>query len=202
MAWLLALKLEMTRIIKWTDFVPVTLLKIPTIKVVHIKRVETDWYNALVLWVLKNDKEEVFLSEWKKSLNLKKFRIIREVPLSDDELSKFNVWDVIDLNFLDWVENVELTWFSKWKWFTWAMKRYNFRWWRASHGSKFHRALWSIGTRKPRRTHKWKKMHWHMWNVKITLKKVPVELINKDLWVIGVKWPVPWARNSLVVLKF
>ena len=45
-------------------------------------------------------------------------------------------------------------------------------------------------------------MHWHMWSEQITIKKVPLEIINKDLSVIWVRWPVPGARNSLLVLKF
>jgi large subunit ribosomal protein L3 len=82
------------------------------------------------------------------------------------------------------------------------MKRYNFHGWMATHGSKFHRALWSIWNRKPRRTHKGKKMHWHMWDEQITLKKVPVEIVNKELSIIGLKWPIPWARNSLISINF
>jgi large subunit ribosomal protein L3 len=82
------------------------------------------------------------------------------------------------------------------------MKRHNFSGWHATHGSKFHRALGSIGTRKPRRTHKNRKMHGHHWDLKINLKNVPVEIVNKDLAVFGVRWPVPGARNSLVVVKF
>lgn len=201
MAWLLASKLEMTRVVKWNDFVPVTLLKVPTLKVVAVKTVQTDGYNSLVLWILRNGKEWN-LAEWNKALSFTDFSKIREVPLKEEEISKFNVWDVVDLTVLEWVDSLEITGFSKWNWFTWAMKRHNFSWGRATHGSKFHRALWSIGNRKPRRTHKGKKMHGHHWNFKITLKKVPVEILNKDLSVVWVKGPVPGARNSLLVLKF
>ena len=37
MAWLLVTKLEMTRVVKENELVPVTLLKVPAIKVVQIK---------------------------------------------------------------------------------------------------------------------------------------------------------------------
>lgn len=201
MAWLLASKLEMTRIVKGNDFVPVTLLKVPTLKVVAVKTKETDGYTSLVIGVLKDGKEGK-LAEGKKSLNFSEFSKIKEVPLCDEETSKFNVGDAITLDVLDGVEQVEITWFSKGKWFTWAMKRHNFHGWLATHGSKFHRALGSIGNRKPRRTHKGKKMHGHMGDVQITLKKVPVEILNKDLSVLGVKGPVPGARNSLISIKF
>ena len=201
MAWLLASKLEMTRIVKWNDFVPVTLLKVPALKVVAIKKSETDWYNSIVLWILK-DWMQWTLKEWKKALSFNEFSKIREISLNEDEISKFNVWDDVNLDILDWVEKVEITSYSKWKWFTWAMKRHNFSGWRATHGSKFHRALWSIGNRKPRRTHKNKKMHWHHWDLKINIKNISVEIVNKELSVLWLKGPVPGARNSLVVVKF
>ena len=201
MAWLLATKLEMTRVVKANDFVPVTLLRVPSLRVVAIKTTEADGYNALVIWILKEGKEGK-LAEWKKALSFNEFSKIKEILLSDDEVSKYNVWDVVDLTALEWVEKVEITWYSKWKWFAWAMKRHNFSGWLKTHGSKFHRALGSIGSRKPRRTHKGKKMHGHMWNEKITIKKIPVEVLNKDLSVVWVRGPVPGARNSLVVVKF
>lgn len=201
MAWLLATKLEMTRIVKGNDFVPVTLLQVPTLKVVAIKTEETDGYTSLVIGVLKEGKEGK-LAEGKKSLNFNEFSKIKEVPLCKEEASKFNVGDTLTLDVLDGVEQVEITWFSKGKGFAGAMKRHNFHGWLATHGSKFHRALGSIGNRKPRRTHKGKKMHGHMGDVQITLKKVPVEILNKDLSVLGVKGPVPGARNSLISIKF
>jgi large subunit ribosomal protein L3 len=201
MAWLLAHKLEMTRIVKWNDFVPVTLLKVPSLKVVAIKKEETDGYNALVIWILK-DWKEWSLKEGKKSLSFNEFSNIKELSLNKDEATKYNVWDDVTLESLEWVETVNIVSFSKWKWFAWAMKRHNFHGWLKTHGSKFHRALGSIGNRKPTRTHKGKKMHGHMWNAKINLRDVPVELLNKDLSVFGLRGPVPGARNSLVIVNF
>ena len=45
-------------------------------------------------------------------------------------------------------------------------------------------------------------MHGHMGLDKITLKSVPLVLVNKDLRVIAVKGPVAGARNSLITLTF
>ncbi|MDD5769590.1 MAG: 50S ribosomal protein L3 [Candidatus Gracilibacteria bacterium] len=201
MAGLLATKLEMTRIVKGNDFVPITLLKISTLKVVAIKTMEANGYNAMVVGVLKDGKEGILL-EGKKSLNFSDFSKIKEFSLNDNEVSKFNVGDIITLDILDGVEKVEITGYSKGKGFAGAMKRHNFHGGMATHGSKFHRALGSIGNRKPRRTHKGKKMHGHMGDIKITLKKIPVEILNKDLSVLGLKGPVPGARNSLISIKF
>ncbi len=202
MAWLLAYKLEMTRVIKWDNFIPVTLLKVPTLKVVYKKDVASDWYNALVVGILK-DGADASLKDWNKALSFNKFSRIREFRLEDaSSLNKFNVWDDVTLDLLEWVSEVEITSVSKGKGFAGAMKRHNFSWGRATHGSKFHRALGSIGNRKPRRTHKGKKMHGHMGNEQITLKNISVEIVNKNLNVLGLKGPVPGARKSLVMIKF
>ncbi len=45
-------------------------------------------------------------------------------------------------------------------------------------------------------------MHGHMGLDKITLKKIRIELVNKNVNVIALHGPVPGARNSLVVLDF
>lgn len=201
MAWILAKKLEMTRVIKWDRFIPVTLLEVPHLKVVGTKNIESDGYEALIVWILANQ-EGGKLGEWKKTLNKSDFSVIREFPLNDGDSEKFKIWADITLDMLEWVENVEIVAFSKWKGFTWAMKRHNFHWGPASHGSKFHRALGSIGNRKPTRTHKGKKMHGHHGDLKVNLKDVPLEIINKDVSVIGVRWGVPGWRNTIVDIIF
>ncbi len=201
MSWILAKKLEMTRVIKGDRFIPITLLEIPVLKVVWLKTLEKDWYEAILVWILKKWCE-VKLEDWKASLAKNCFSEIREFPVKDGDLEKYKVWNNVNLDSLDGVEMVSLSSKSKWKWFTWAMKKHNFSGWPAWHGSKFHRALGSIGNRKPTRTHKWKKMHGHHWDIKITLKKVPVELVNKEASIIGVRGWVPWARNTLVSIYF
>jgi large subunit ribosomal protein L3 len=202
MAWLITTKLEMTRLVKWERFIPITLLQVPELRVVWFKTEEKDGYSAIIVWVLE-DTENSTLKEGKTTLSKNAFLKIKEFPLKDWEKEKFNVWDAITLDvFEEWDFKVNVEWFSKWKWYTWAMKRHNFSWGPAGHGSKFHRALGSIGTRKPRRTHKWRKMHWHFGNTKFLIKNVPVELVNKDINVIGVRWWVPGWRNSYVSIIF
>lgn len=197
MPWLIAKKLEMTRVIKEYKFIPITLLQIPVLRVIAKKTIEKDGYSAFSVWVV-DSKEEIILKEWKNSLKLSCFSEVREFFCTEDDLEKHNVWDEIWVDILDWVTTVTIEWISKWKWFAWAMKRWNFSWgpWRV--WSKFHRALGSIGNRKPRRTKPGKKMHGHMWDDKITLKNIPLEIVNKELNVIWVRWWIPGGRNSSV----
>lgn len=174
----------MTRIIKGDAFIPVTLVKIPEIKIVQIKTIEKDGYEAVVLEATEGKRTH-----------------LKEVPFTG-KLAEMAVGDVVTIDILEGVELVTLCGTSKGKGFAGAMKRWNFSGGPAGHGSKFHRALGSIGCRKPRRTKPGQKMHGHMGLDTITLKKVPLELINKNLNVIALRGPVPGARNSIIVLNF
>lgn len=202
MAWIIATKLEMTRVIKGDKFVPVTLLKVPTLKVVWFKTLEKDGYKAIIVWVLNTKVEDSTLAEWKVTLNKSDFSKIVEFPVSDADIEKYSAWDTLSLDVLEGDIKVSIEWFSKWKWFTGAMKKHNFHGGPGGHGSKFHRALGSIGNRKPTNVHKGKKMHGHHGNTKFTVKKVPVELVNKDISVVAVRWAVPGWRNSFVNIIF
>jgi large subunit ribosomal protein L3 len=160
------------------------LIKIPELIVAQVKTKEIDWYEVVVL------------EFWEK-----KQKILREVS-KGWKLTDVKKWDIVWVDILEWIKSVTVQGVSKWKWFAGAMKRYNFSGWPWRVWSKFHRALGSIGTRKPRRTKPGKKMHWHMGTDTITLKNIPIEIVNKSLNVIALKWPIPWARNSIIVLNF
>ena len=127
----MAKKLDMTRVIKGDTFVPVTLLEVPQLRVVWIKTVESDGYEALVVWILKN-LEGGKLGEWKKALNVSDFATVKEYPMHEGDSEKFSVGDTITLDCLEWIETVSVVSVSKWKGFTWAMKRHNFHGWPAS----------------------------------------------------------------------
>lgn len=199
MAWIIAKKLEMTRVIKEDKFIPITLLKIPVLKVVAVKTIEKDWYEAVVVGVLKED-QEVALAEGKVALNVSLFEEVKEFDIKDGQT--FNIGDTITLDILEGISEVRVEGISKWKGFAGAMKKWNFSGGPKTHGSKFHRALGSIWNRKPRRTHKGKKMHGHMGCEKVSIKKVPLELINKEISVIGVRGGVPGGRNASVSIIF
>jgi large subunit ribosomal protein L3 len=184
MAGIIGKKLEMTRVLHNGAFTPVTLIKVPTLTVAQVKTVEKDGYTAIVV-SMKDGKQET----------------LREVA-HDGALASLEKGAEITLDVLEGVELVNLSAISKGKGFAGAMKRWNFSGLPASHGHKYVRSLGSIGNRKPRRTKLGKKMHGHMGVDKVTLKEVPLVLVNKDLRVIAVKGPVPGARNSLVTLSF
>ncbi len=184
MAGIIGTKLEMTRVIHNGAFTPVTLIKVPKLDIAQIKTVETDGYSSAVIRM--TDGKRVTL---------------REVTL-DGNIASLVKGDEVSLDVLDGISTVDITGVTKGKGFQGAMKRWNFSGGPASHGSKFHRAIGSIGKRKPRRTKPGQKMHGHMGLDTQTQKDVPLILVNKELRVVAVKGPVPGARNSLIHLNF
>ena len=184
MAGIIAKKLEMTRVIHNGVFTPVTLVAVPKTDIVQVKTEETDGYSAVVVRMTDGKKET-----------------LREFA-HDGAFADLKKGDEVSLDLLDGIELLTVVGTSKGKGYQGAMKRWNFAGGPASHGSKFHRALGSIGTRKPRRTKPGKKMHGHMGLDQITLKKIPLVLVNKDLRVVALKGQIPGARNSLVTLSF
>ena len=202
MAWIIATKLEMTRVVKDERLVPITLLQVPELRVIGFKTLENDGYDAIIVWVLKSGDASVELAEWKSTLNKGLFEKIKEFPISEEEKQIYQIGSPVSLDVLEGDIKVTIEGISKWKWFTWAMKKHNFSWGAKTHGSKFHRALGSIGNRKPKRPHKGKKMHGHDGCEKVTIKWVPVELVNKEINVIWVRWAVPGGRNSYVNIIF
>lgn len=184
MSGILAKKVEMTRIIKNGAFVPVTLLRVPAITVFQVKTVERDGYDAVVLEFQEGN------------------RPTRREVSRTGALENVSEGATISLDILEEGQLISLVGYSKGRGFTGAVKRWNFNGSPMSHGHKFHRSLGSIGTRKPRRTKPGKKMHGHLGNERVTLHKVPVELINTEHNIIAVRGPVPGARNSLIILDF
>lgn len=196
MSGILARKVEMTRVIKDNKFIPVTLLEVPTLQVVGYKTQEKDGYSAIIVGIVKG--EVVSLGKDKSALASSNFSEIREFPIDASSENEREVGSVIGFDIFDGVEVVSFTGISKGHGFSGAMKRHNFSGGPKTHGSKFHRALGSIGNRKPVRTHKGKKMHGHYGVDVVTQKNVPLELVNAQAGLIGVRGPVPGARHSLV----
>ena len=174
----------MTRIAKGDAMIPVTLIQVPKLTVFQVKTIDKDGYEAVVLEMDDGRNKPVR----------------REVSLTEN-LKDVKTGDEVTLDIMEGVTEVKVIGISKGKGFAGAMKRWNFKGGPSRVGSKFHRALGSIGTRKPRRTKPGRKMHGHLGLDQVTIH-TPVELVLKDRNLVAVKGPIPGARNSIVVLHF
>lgn len=192
---LVVAKKEMTRL--WIDgkMVPVTMVEVLPQKIVRYKTVEKDGYQAAVIGV-----DEV---ETKKEKGQKlAYDMQTEFDVDDAYVTSHEAGSILDLSSMDGVKTVEVKWTSKWKWYQWAMKRFHLQGGPETHGSKFHRHIWSMWNRKPRRTMKNHPHAGHMWDEAITLKHVQIidSMKRDNEQILLVKWSLPGARNGK--LKF
>ena len=192
---LVVAKKEMTRL--WIDgkMVPVTMVEVLPQKIVRYKTVEKDGYQAAVIGV-----DEV---ETKKEKGQKlAYDMQTEFDVDDAYVTSHEAGSILDLSSMDGVKTVEVKWTSKWKWYQWAMKRFHLQGGPETHGSKFHRHIWSMWNRKPRRTMKNHPHAGHMWDETITLKHVQIidSMKRDNEQILLVRWSLPGARNGK--LKF
>lgn len=188
MAGIIAEKIGMTQVKNdQGNFVPATLLKVKSHKVLQVKTVEKDNVSAVVVGTDFSEKK-------------KKFANVKQFPISDGLAQEKD--HEYSVEVLEGIETVKISAVSKGKGFQGGMKRHNFGGGRASHGAKYIRAIGSIGTRKPRRTRPGRKMPGHLGLDLVTLRKVPVLDVDKNLSLVAVKGAVPGAQGSTVYISF
>jgi large subunit ribosomal protein L3 len=102
----------MTRVIKNDNFVPVTLLEVPAMKVVGFKTELKDGYDAMIVGILE-DIQEVKLSEGKKTLSKKVFTDIAEFTVSQG--NTLQIGDDVTLDIFEGITEVEISSISKGK---------------------------------------------------------------------------------------
>ena len=193
-AWLIVAKKEMTRI--WEDWkmIPVTIVKVLPQEVLRFKTEDKDWYSAVVIWV---NKREVEKSKWQKVT----YSMTTEFKNIDNTFSdSYKAWTSLDMSLLEGVEEIDLVGTSKGKGFQWVMKRFHASWWPKTHGSKFHRQVWSLWNRKPRRVQKWHPHAWHMGGEQVTLKNIRIiDRVQQDgEQLLLLKWSIPGSYNSFI----
>jgi large subunit ribosomal protein L3 len=191
MLGILGKKIGMTRILQDDGrVIPITLVQCEPNTVAQVKTKEKDGYPAIVLG----------FCALKKPMKTRKFQFMKEVKTAED--ATYNKGDQVTVeNFKD-TKTVEVMSVSKGKGFQGVVKRYHFRGGPETHGSHAHREPGSIGCRaKPGRVVKGKKLPGHMGGAQVTLKRIPVEYIDAEKNLIGLKGPVPGANKSLIFIK-
>ena len=196
-------KIGMTRVFKNGKAIPVTVIQVEPNYVVDIRTEEKDGYSAVVLGAGERKEKRTpkpLLGVFKKA-GLKPLKTLSEFPLKEGEElqlgQEVKVEEVFEKGDL-----VDVTGTSKGRGFASAMKRWDFSGFRKSHGSRYHRAIGSIGAcEDPGRVWKTKRMPGHYGNEKITVLGLEVVDILPEKNVILVKGSVPGAPNSVVKLK-
>ncbi|MCH3965673.1 MAG: 50S ribosomal protein L3 [Clostridium sp.] len=196
-------KLGMTQIFDENrKVVPVTVIEAGPCVVLQKKTSEKDGYEAIQ--VAFDDMREKLAGKpmkghFKKAgVALKKF--IREFRI--DDITSYEVGQEIKADVFESGERVDISGVSKGKGFQGTIKKWNAQRGPMSHGSKFHRAVGSMGAASdPSRTFKNMKMPGHMGNVNSTVLNLQVAKIIPEKNLILIKGGVPGPNKGLVIIR-
>ena len=200
---ILGKKLGMTQIFDENrKLVPVTVIEAGPCFVSQKKTVEKDGYDAIQ--VAFGDIRESLVNKPKKGhftkAGIPVKRFVKEFRLEDT--SAYEVGSEIKAEVFAAGDKIDVTGISKGKGFQGVFKRHNFSRGPMSHGSKFHRAVGSMGASSdPSRTFKNKKMPGHMGCEKVTIQNLTVVKVYPEKNIILVKGAVPGPNKGLVTIK-
>ena len=199
---ILGRKLGMTQVFaKNGKLIPVTVVEVEPNVVTQIKTVETDGYEAIQLGFdtkrekLSNKAEKGHLAK----ANTAPKRFLKEIRGVD--VSKYQLGQELDCQVFEEGEMVDVSGISKGKGFQGVIKRYNQSRGPMGHGSQYHRGVGSLGTMRPMRVFKGKKLPGHMGHVSVTMQNLEVVAVMKNENVILIKGNVPGPKKSLVIIK-
>lgn len=182
--------------------VPVTVIEAGPCVVVQKKTVEKDGYNAIKVGY--GDVREVLINMPTKgqfkAAGVPVKRYLKEFRLED--INGYEVGQEINVDIFAAGDKVDVSGVSKGKGFQGTIKKWGARRGPMSHGSKFHRAVGSMGgSSDPSRTFKNKKMPGHMGNVNTTVLNLEVVRVLPEKNAILIKGGVPGPNKGLVVIK-
>ena len=197
---ILGKKVGMTQIFTESgEFIPVTVIEATPNVVLQVKTVETDGYEAVQVGF--DDKREVLSNKPAKGhvakANTAPKRFIREFK----NIEGVEVGGELTVEQFEAGDVVDVTGTTKGKGFQGVIKRYNQSRGPMGHGSQYHRGVGSLGTMRPMRVFKGKKLPGHMGHVTVTMQNLEIVAVMKDENVILIKGNVPGAKKSLVIIK-
>ena len=202
MKGILGRKKGMTQVFtKSGKLIPVTVIEVEPNVVTQIKTMENDGYEAVQLG-FENIKEKnatkAIIGHAKKANTTPK-RFFREIRGVD--VANYNVGDEISVDSFTEGEVVDVTGTTKGHGFEGVITRHGQSRGPMGHGSHYHRKPGSMGTMRPMRVFKAKKLPGHMGVLTVTIQNLEVVKVDKENNCILVKGNVPGAKEGLVFIK-
>ncbi|MCR3758017.1 50S ribosomal protein L3 [Clostridium felsineum] len=200
---ILGKKLGMTQIFNEEGkVVPVTVIEAGPCVVVQKKTSEKEGYDAIQVGfgAIREKLVNKPLKGHFAKANVELKRFVKEFRLEDT--SSYEVGAEIKADIFAAGEKVDVSGVSKGKGFQGTIRRWGAHRGPMSHGSKFHRAVGSMGASSdPSRTFKSKKMPGHMGHVNTTVLNVEIAKVIPEKNLILIKGGVPGPNKSFVVIK-
>lgn len=181
--------------------VPVTVISVEPNVVTQIKTKENDGYEAIQLgFDTKREKlaTKPSIGHTNKANTAPK-RFFREIRGVD--VANYSLGQEIKVDIFEAGEMVDVTGTTKGKGFQGVIKRHNQSRGPMGHGSHYHRGPGSMGTMRPMRVFKGKKLPGHMGGLTVTIQNLEIVAVDTENNVILVKGNVPGSKKSLVVIK-
>ena len=188
---ILGRKIGMTQVFTNSGkLIPVTVVSVEPNIITQIKTKETDGYEAIQLgFDTKREKlaTKASVGHTNKANTTPKrfFKEIKGVDINDYSLGQEIKVDIFEAG-----EVVDVTGTTKGKGFQGVIKRHN-----QSRGPG------SMGTMRPMRVFKGKKLPGHMGTLTVTIQNLEIIAVDLENNCLLVKGNVPGAKNSLVIIK-
>ena len=199
---ILGRKVGMTQVFaKNGKLIPVTVISVEPNIVSQIKTTETNGYDAIQLaFETKREKlsNKPEMGHLRKS-NTSPKRFLKEIRNVD--ASNYTLGQGIKVDIFAEGEMVDVTGVSKGKGYQGVIKRFNQSRGPMGHGSQYHRGVGSLGTMRPMRVLKGKKLPGQMGGQLVTVQNLEIVSILLEDNVILVKGNVPGPKKSLVIIK-
>ena len=199
---ILGRKIGMTQVFTESGkLIPVTVVSVEPNIVTQIKTMENDGYEAIQLgFDTKREKlaTKASIGHTNKANTTPK-RFFREIRGVD--VNNYSLGQEIKVDIFTEGEVVDVTGVTKGKGFQGVIKRHGQSRGPMGHGSHYHRKPGSMGTMRPMRVFKGKKLPGHMGGLSVTIQNLEVVYIDLENNVILIKGNVPGAKNSLVVIQ-
>ena len=202
MKGILGRKIGMTQVFTESGkLIPVTVVEVEPNIVTQIKTKENDGYEAIQLgFDTKREKLATKASAGHTAkANTTPKRFFREIKGVD--INDYTVGGEVKVDIFTAGEVVDVTGTSKGKGFQGVIKRHGQSRGPMGHGSHYHRRPGSMGTMRPMRVFKGKKLPGHMGTLTVTIQNLEVVAVDVENNVILVKGNIPGPKKGLVIIK-
>ena len=202
MKGILGRKIGMTQVFTESGkLIPVTVIEVEKNVVTQIKTKENDGYEAIQLG-FGNTREKLATKasagHTAKAKTTPK-RFFKEIKGVD--INSYSLGQEISADIFEAGEIVDVTGTTKGKGFQGVIKRHGQSRGPMGHGSHYHRRPGSMGTMRPMRVFKGKKLPGHMGTLTVTIQNLKIVAVDTENNVILVSGNVPGPKKSLVLIR-
>ena len=202
MKGILGRKIGMTQVFTESGkLIPVTVVEVEKNVVTQIKTKENDGYEAIQLG-FGNTREKLATKasagHAAKAQTTPK-RFFKEIKGVD--INSYTLGQEISADIFAPGEMVDVTGTTKGKGFQGVIKRHGQSRGPMGHGSHYHRRPGSMGTMRPMRVFKGKKLAGHMGTLTVTIQNLEVVAVDTENNVILISGNIPGPKKGLVLIK-